>query len=97
MTTAIRDLDFYGQSLSYKFSLIEKELIEVAGRCKAAEEKNTKWHNQLSDKAKALIQERRTTREGGGRSMKDISKELQKEMRAWERIRKRHAIEKILL
>ena len=29
--------------------------------------------------------------------MKDISKELQKEMRAWERIRKRHVIEKILL
>ena len=60
------------------------------------EEEYKRWHNKLSDKAKSLIQERRLARRGGGRSMKDISQELQKERWACERSQKRSAIERIL-
>ena len=82
MGKATEDAEYYAKSLARKCALVEEQLVGVAERFSCTELQNLKWKNHLSDKAKSLIQERRSAREGGRRSMKDISKDLQKELRA---------------
>lgn len=96
IANAAQSQDFFRKPLQEKCTQIEKELAGIAERWRGTEERNKAWHNHISEKAKGLTQERRRAREGGGRTMKAISKDLQRELRACERIQKRHAIEQIL-
>jgi exonuclease III len=75
---------------------IEEGLASIAQKCQHTEKSQSRWRLNLSDKAKALIQERKTAKHGTGRPLRVICKELQKELRSCARRQQTTAIENIL-
>ena len=78
---------------------VERILVDVALEWQKNEQRTKQNREKLSLKAKTLIAERRQVRSHGveqGRTVKQISKELQRELRAWDRLQNRQKITKIL-
>jgi exonuclease III len=92
--------DWVLKTLDDKCSEIELILTDVALQCRTCEESTAQCREKVSVKARALIAERRAVRSSGvaeqGRTVKQISKDLQRELRAWDRLQKRQRIDRIL-
>ena len=88
------------KALADRCTELERMLAEIATDCRKQEEQDRGRREKLSARAKKLITERRQVRKSGvadnGRTVKQISKDLQRELRAWDRLQKRHRIAKIL-
>jgi len=88
------------KTLADKCAEVEKLVAEVGVKCRKHQQAGRHHQEKLSQKAKTLIAERRDARARGAgdhaRTVKQISKDLQRELRAWDRLQKRRSIEKIL-
>ena len=88
------------KALAEKCTELEQMLADVARECQMCEQSAKLEKEKLSKKAKSLIAERRQVRSRGfvenGRTVKQISKDLQRELRACDRLHKRHKIATIL-
>jgi hypothetical protein len=86
--------------LDLKCSQLEQLLAGIASECTKQEDQRRGGREKLSAKAKDLIIERRRLRTEGtvanGRTVKQVSKDLQKELRAWRRLQSRQQIAEIL-
>ena len=88
------------KALADRCTELERMLADIATDCRKQEEQDRGRREKLSARAKKLITERRQVRKSGvadnGRTVKQISKDLQRELRAWDRLQKRHRTAKIL-
>ena len=88
------------KALAEKCTELEQMLADVARECQMCEQSAKLEKEKLNKKAKSLIAERRQVRSRGfvenGRTVKQISKDLQRELRACDRLHKRHKIATIL-
>ena len=65
-------------ALGEKSAWIEKQLVDIAAACQAANQDIGQWRNELSEKAKALIHERRLARMHGGPQLRRSAKNCRK-------------------
>ena len=63
---------------------IEKHLVQLADQNNTFADTLREWQMHISEKAKALIEERKQAKSGSGRPIALISKELQRELRRCE-------------
>ena len=88
------------KALAQKCADVEQIVSEVVMNCRKWEKSKKEERDNHSQKARLLITERKQVRMGGvveqGRTVKQISKDLQRELRAWDRIQKRIRIAEIL-